>query len=306
MVMMNWDDLLQVFALSLIEKSPHTRKAYQRDVEQLQRLAGRLVASEVTAAHIRQFIAQRYAAGLSGRSLARLLAAWRRFFNVFIQKGLLKSNPCHGLRAPKTGRTLPQALAVDATAALLDRVQIESVLDVRDKALFELLYSSGLRLTELTRLNLEDVDFSDNMLHVLGKGNKARIVPLGRSARAALLSWLAVRQAKAAETALFTSRSGDRLGGRQVENRLRRWSIKSGSERPVHPHMLRHSFASHLLQSSGDLRAVQELLGHTHLTSTQIYTHLDYQHLAQVYDRAHPRAQLMSVDNNIKQTKADT
>jgi integrase/recombinase XerC len=181
-------------------------------------------------------------------------------------------------------------MPVDAMAALLDGVSPGSPLDTRDRAMFELLYSSGLRLAELAQLDLDDVDLKDSLARVLGKGNKTRIVPVGRLALQALQDWLRVRAAAPDENALFTNRLGRRLGGRQIENRLAACAIRSGADRHVHPHMLRHSFASHLLQSSGDLRAVQELLGHANLSSTQIYTSLDYQHLAQVYDNTHPRA----------------
>ncbi|TDR73001.1 tyrosine recombinase XerC [Paludibacterium purpuratum] len=271
-------------------KSRHTIDAYRRDLSALAELAGTRPPGSLTASHIRHFIAQLHARGLSGRSLGRMLSAWRGLFDWRIAQQGQSTNPCQGLRPPKEGRRLPHALAVDATAALLDGVEPTSALDCRDKAMFELMYSSGLRLSELAGLDIPDVDFEQGLARVLGKGNKTRIVPVGSVARQALQAYLRQRLAQDGETALFTGKGGRRLGARQIEKRLASWSVKSGASQHVHPHMLRHSFASHLLQSSGDLRAVQELLGHANLSTTQIYTSLDYQHLAQVYDAAHPRA----------------
>lgn len=271
-------------------KSRHTIDAYRRDLQALLDLAGDRPPASLTPQDIRQFIARLHARGLSGRSLARMLSAWRGWFDREIDLQRLDANPCHGLRPPKDGRRLPDALPVDATAALLDGVAALAPIDLRDKAMFELMYSSGLRLSELAGLDLADLDFGQNLARVTGKGNKTRIVPFGSVARTALTAWLRIRQAAPGENALFTGKQGLRLGGRQIEKRLAAWSLRSGLTRHVHPHMLRHSFASHLLQSSGDLRAVQELLGHANLSTTQIYTSLDYQHLARVYDAAHPRA----------------
>lgn len=271
-------------------RSRHTVDAYRRDLQALVALTGERPLASLTPQDIRQFIARLHARGLSGRSLARMLSAWRGWFDREIDQKRLDTNPCQGLRPPKDGRRLPDALPVDATAALLDGVTATAPIDLRDKAMFELMYSSGLRLSELTGLDLADLDFGQGLVRVTGKGNKTRIVPFGSVARAALSAWLRIRQAAAGENALFTGKQGNRLGGRQIEKRLAAWSLRSGLTRHVHPHMLRHSFASHLLQSSGDLRAVQELLGHANLSTTQIYTSLDYQHLARVYDAAHPRA----------------
>jgi integrase/recombinase XerC len=289
---MPWTEDSQGFLDSLRQggKSRLTLAAYRRDLDALAALAGECAPENIDAARIRGFIARLHGKGLSGRSLARMLSAWRGLFDRLIDQGRLDANPCNGLRPPKEGRRLPKALPVDATAALLDGVAPETPLDLRDKAMFELLYSSGLRLAELAGLDLGDVDLQENLARVLGKGNKTRIVPVGKAAHAAIVAWLEARTAADGENALFTGQQGHRLGPRQIEKRLAAWSLRSGASRHVHPHMLRHSFASHLLQSSGDLRAVQELLGHANLSTTQIYTSLDYQHLASVYDAAHPRA----------------
>jgi integrase/recombinase XerC len=271
-------------------KSPLTLSAYQRDLTALATQAGDLSAESLTSGQIRRFIAELHAGKLSGRSLGRMLSAWRGLFRHLMDQSRISTDPTQGLRPPKEGRRLPNALAVDRTAALLDGITPDTVLEVRDLAMFELFYSSGLRLAELTGLDLADIDLRENLVRVLGKGNKVRIVPVGQKARLAINTWLQQRMAAEGENALFTSKNGLRLGCRQIEKRLERWGMKSGMDRHIHPHMLRHSFASHLLQSSGDLRAVQELLGHANLATTQIYTSLDYQHLAQVYDNTHPRA----------------
>ena len=203
----------------------------------------------------------------------------------------MPSNPAEGVRAPKVRRHLPHTLDADQLGRLLE-LPGEDPLDHRDRAIMELFYSSGLRLAELVALDVRDVQAGDDVLEVVGKGHKSRRVPIGRFARAAIERWLAARGtlAKARETALFVSRRGTRISARAVQERLRRRAIEQGVPQHVHPHLLRHSFASHLLESSGDLRAVQELLGHADIGTTQIYTHLDFQHLAQVYDQAHPRA----------------
>jgi integrase/recombinase XerC len=271
-------------------KSSLTLKAYQRDLVALSELAAPHPAESLSPVLIRRFIAELHGKGLSGRSLGRMLSAWRGLFSHLMDQTRINNNPCQGLRPPKEGHRLPKALGVDATAALLDGNTPDSELELRDQAMFELLYSSGLRLAELAGLDLQDIDLEQDLARVLGKGSKTRIVPIGKVAHQAIRQWIEVRHAAEGETALFTGKSGLRLGGRQIEKRLARWGVKSGMDRHVHPHMLRHSFASHLLQSSGDLRAVQELLGHANLATTQIYTSLDYQHLAQVYDNAHPRA----------------
>lgn len=275
--------------------SPYTVANYRRDLTQLLAAADGQPLDRLLVHHIRRFVASLHARGLSGRSLARLLSAWRGFFTWLGERGLVKLNPCEGMRAPKSPRRLPKALSVDETARLLEPDDDgDGRLEARDAAMFELLYSSGLRLAELVGL---DRDALDGILHegevrVLGKRAKLRLVPVGSQARLALAAWAAVRDELAAadEPALFVNRRGRRISPRSVELRLARRAVRLGLPQHVHPHMLRHSFASHVLQSSGDLRAVQEMLGHASIASTQVYTHLDFQHLASVYDKAHPRA----------------
>lgn len=276
-------------------QSPHTVSNYRRDLKRLLALAGETDVGALQVFQIRRFVAQLHAQGLSGRSLARMLSAWRGFFGWLGQRNLVTANPCDGVRPPKSPKLLPKALSVDEAAALLvPEGDDDPALAARDVAIFELFYSSGLRLAELAALN---VDALEGMLHegevrVLGKRSKARIVPVGAKAREALVAWAGLREQLAAldETALFVSRRGARLSHRAIQDRLGRHALRAGLPFHVHPHMLRHSFASHVLQSSGDLRAVQEMLGHASIASTQVYTHLDFQHLAKVYDTAHPRA----------------
>jgi len=275
--------------------SPHTVANYRRDLAQLLTAAEGQPLDRLLVHHIRRFVAGLHAKSLSGRSLARLLSAWRGFFAWLGERGLVKVNPCDGMRAPKSPRRLPKALSVDEAARLLEPADDgDSRLEARDAAMFELLYSSGLRLAELVGL---DRDALDGILHegevrVLGKRSKPRLIPVGAQARRALVAWAAVRDELAAadEPALFINRRGRRISPRSVELRLAQRALRLGLPQHVHPHMLRHSFASHVLQSSGDLRAVQEMLGHASIASTQVYTHLDFQHLSSVYDKAHPRA----------------
>lgn len=245
----------------------------------------------VTVQHVRAFVAQRHRVGLSGRSLQRALSTLRGFFDYLVREGLTGHNPAQLVRAPKTPHKLPHALDVDQVMQLLDRVP-QTDLEVRDQAMLELFYSSGLRLAELVSLRLGDLDLADATVRVVGKGSKTRLVPLGSRARQALERWLQLRKtlAQVGEDAVFVGRRGRRLTPRAVQLRLARWALCHQAEGRLHPHMLRHSFASHLLESSGDLRAVQELLGHADISTTQVYTHLDFQHLAKVYDAAHPRA----------------
>jgi integrase/recombinase XerC len=275
--------------------SPHTVSNYRRDLEKLLKATGEIPLAGLQVHHIRRFVAQMHGGGLSGRSLARLLSAWRGFFGWLGERGLVKANPCDGIKAPKSPRLLPKALSVDETARLLTPVDDDDpVQSARDLAMFELFYSSGLRLAELVGLDCEALDSiaNEGELRVLGKRSKARLVPVGSKAREAIAAWAAVRDAlaKPDEKALFVGQRGARIGPRMVESRLTRRALLLGLPTHVHPHMLRHSFASHVLQSSGDLRAVQEMLGHASIASTQVYTHLDFQHLAKVYDSAHPRA----------------
>jgi integrase/recombinase XerC len=271
--------------------SPLTAENYARDIRRLLTLAGETPLPDLKSHHIRRYIAQLHSSGLGGRSLARLLSAWRGFYSYLMRDHHCQSNPCVGLRAPKSPKSLPHALSPDEAVKLVD-MQIDSPMDARDKAMFELLYSSGLRLAELVSLDPIDMDFTDASVRVTGKGSKTRIVPLGSHAITALVAWLEVREsiAKPSETALFVGKNGSRISPRTVQLQLRQWGIKQGIASGVHPHLLRHSFATHVLQSSGDLRAVQEMLGHASISTTQVYTHLDFQYLAKIYDGAHPRA----------------
>ena len=277
--------------------SANTAVSYRRDIEELIRLAGETDLAALQTHQIRRFAAQLHARGLNGRSIARMLSAWRGLYRYLVRDRGFKANPCLGVRAPKVAKRLPHAQSPDETARLMqidasDDNDDAAVLALRDKAMFELFYSSGLRLSELTSLALGDVNAADGTVRVTGKGNKTRVVPVGRPALAAIDAWLAERAllASAHETALFLGKGGARLGPRAVQLRFKHWAAKLGLDRSLHPHMLRHSFASHVLQSSGDLRAVQEMLGHASISTTQVYTQLDFQHLAKVYDAAHPRA----------------
>jgi integrase/recombinase XerC len=282
--------------------SSYTVKNYRRDLEQLRGFCeGRGYQSwdDVQQNDIRAHVAARHRHGLSSKSLQRELSAIRSFFDFLLKKQVLSANAARLVRAPKQPRKLPKTLDVDQVAGLLE-AGADTHLEVRDVAMFELFYSSGLRLSELVALNRSDVDMGGGVLTVLqGKGNKSRILPVGSKALAALHAWLAVRAqfGEADADALFVSRGGKRLGCRAIQSRLQQWCVKKGMSEHVHPHMLRHSFASHLLESSQDLRAVQELLGHSNISTTQIYTHLDFQHLAEVYDKAHPRAKKSKVDS---------
>jgi integrase/recombinase XerC len=274
--------------------SPRTLDAYARDLRDFLAWGEQQALpawAELREERVRAYAAARHRDGLSGKSLQRRLSALRSFYNYLLREGLAEHNPVLGVRAPKVQRRLPGTLEPDQLARLLE-LPADGPLARRDRAVMELFYSSGLRLAELVGLDLADLDRRDAMVQVTGKGAKTRRVPVGRLALEALDAWLAVRgQLGAAdETALFVSSRGGRLSPRSVQARLRQRAIEQGSPRHVHPHLLRHSFASHLLESSGDLRAVQELLGHADIGTTQIYTHLDFQHLAQVYDQAHPRA----------------
>ncbi|NMG43303.1 tyrosine recombinase XerC [Aromatoleum toluvorans] len=270
-----------------------TLENYRRDLERLQRLADGRPPQALTGHDIRRFVARMHGEGLGGRSIARVLSAWRGLFRWFIrQRREMEVNPAEGVRPPKSPQPLPKALSPDQAQALLD-AEPDDGLDVRDHAMFELLYSSGLRLAELAALDVGPaLDLVERLVTVRGKRNKMRTVPVGSRAVEALQAWLAQRGNFAAgdEAALFVTRSGTRMSAGAIRSRLARWAQTRGLGVHVHPHMLRHSFASHVLQSSGDLRAVQELLGHASIRSTQVYTHLDFQHLAKVYDAAHPRA----------------
>ncbi len=281
--------------------APLTRQHYGRDLTGLARSleqAGIDTWESVRSHHIRAWISRGHRRGLSPRSLQRQLSAARGLFRYLQREGRVDTDPGADIQAPRAARSLPATLDVDTTAQLLDppatatATQTADPLERRDRALFELIYGAGLRLAEVAALNLDDTGPQPRELRVLGKGARTRIVPVGRKAREAIADWVAVRHtlADAEETGLFVSRRGRRLSHRAIQARLNDRARRQGLDRPVNPHMLRHAFATHLLESSGDLRAVQELLGHADIGTTQIYTHLDFQHLAEVYDRAHPRA----------------
>lgn len=275
--------------------SPLTSENYARDIRALLKHLNKDNLEQVQSQNIRQVIAQLHGKGLSGRSLSRMLSAWRSFYNYLIRDHHYQHNPCTGMRVPKSPQKLPNALSPDETARLL-AFPTDDILTIRDSAMFELFYSSGLRLAELTQLKPSDISFSEGTIRVSGKGGKTRIVPVGNFAIQALKAWLEQRSQiiKPEVAALFLSHRGDAISARTISHRLKSRARLQGIHQNVHPHILRHSFASHLLQSSGDLRAVQEMLGHAHITSTQIYTHLDFQHLTKVYDTAHPRAKKRS------------
>ena len=268
-----------------------TVKNYARDLKRLFQLLADTTLADLNAHHIRRFVAQSHSKGLGGRSLARMLSAWRGFFTYLIRDHGFRDNPCVGLRAPKSPRTLPQALSPDEAVRMAD-MPADTPEAIRDKAMIELFYSSGLRLAELVNLNPAQIDMNSGEVRVSGKGDKTRIVPVGSFAINALQAWLAVRSqlARPDEGALFVGKRGSRISPRVVQLRMEQCGVRQGVTSRVHPHMLRHSFATHLLQSSGDLRAVQEMLGHASISTTQIYTHLDFQYLSKIYDAAHPRA----------------
>lgn len=273
--------------------SPHTIKAYRRDLDNFVAFCDRetLTPKTLDSYAIRRYAAECHRKGASPRSLSRRLSAVRQFLGFLVHAGVLRANPALHVQAPKPSRRLPATLDADQVAQLL-ALEGSDELTVRDRAILELFYSSGLRLAELVGLDLADLDSRDRSVRVTGKGNKTRILPVGRRALAALDDWLARRAEMAGpgEQALFVSQRGTRLAARTVQLRLKHWAKRQGARVHLHPHMLRHSFASHLLESSHNLRAVQELLGHASISTTQVYTHLDFQHLAQIYDQAHPRA----------------
>ena len=289
------------------------KRLAQRTVElyslDLQRLSAYAVQAgvellQVQSSHIRRWVASMHGGGRSARGIALILSGWRGFYTWLGRQGLVLSNPVQDVRSPKVGKPLPKALSVDQAVQLADfqSDDLDPWLQARDMAIVELLYGSGLRVGELTGLDAQPgagargwVDMQAREAHVLGKGSKRRIVPVGAKAQLALQHWLALRDPTASypeQRALFIGRKGTRLSAQSIWQRLRLRSLQAGLATPVHPHMLRHSFASHLLQSSSDLRGVQELLGHASITTTQVYTRLDFQHLAKAYDAAHPRAKI--------------
>jgi integrase/recombinase XerC len=274
--------------------SPHTGSNYARELAALVAWCDTQSIEDwrgLDSQHLRSFAARSQAGGLAPRSVQRRLSAVRSFLRYLVRERALPGNPALDVRAPKAARRLPGTLDVDQVGRLLE-IPPEDALAIRDRALMELLYSSGLRLAELASLDLPDLDLRDHTVRVTGKGSKTRILPVGRKAREALEAWLDERAGLAAvgETAVFTGRNGRRLGHRAIQARVAYWARRQGLPVHVHPHLFRHSFASHLLESSQDLRGVQELLGHADIATTQVYTHLDFQHLARIYDQAHPRA----------------
>ncbi len=293
--------------------SANTLQSYERDISQLisalQSQLAQSTLSAVTAQDIKRNLAMLRSKGLSPRSIARLLSAWRGYFSYALKQGIITANPTTGLKPPKAAKTLPKVLSPDEAVVLVSESQISKNVSkdnadnpntrLRDHSMIELLYSSGLRVSELTDLNCAEIDVSNALVRVTGKGNKTRIIPMGAPAVSAIRAWLAVRGQWANDAskvptgeALFITPNGERVYPRLVQRMIKKWATEKDISQNVHPHMLRHSFASHVLQSSGDLRAVQEMLGHASITSTQVYTHLDFQHLAKVYDVAHPRARV--------------
>jgi integrase/recombinase XerC len=273
-----------------------TCKHYQRDVKALAAYCDQNDISgwkQLDNEHVRAYAAACYRKGLSARSIQRRLSAARTFYRYLLREKHVKKNPVVAVSAPKSGKRLPGNLDADRMAKLLD-IRGKEPIVARDRAIMELLYSSGLRLAELIDLNMGDVDLADKTVHVTGKGNKDRIVPVGRHARQAISEWLPLRGefARGEGKALFVSKQGNRLSPRSVQSRVSYWAKRQGIDTKVYPHLFRHSFATHLLESSHDLRGVQELLGHANISTTQVYTHLDFQHLAQIYDKTHPRARI--------------
>lgn len=274
--------------------SIHTLKAYRRDIIKLILFCdtkGLILWQGLSNHIVRQFSAKLFAGGLHAKSIQRCLSAGRGLCQYLIQRGKMSTNPFDDVRAPKAEKRLPKTLSVDQVTSLIE-INVNDPLSYRDKAVMELFYSSGLRLAELCNLDLNNLNLPDRMVRVTGKGNKTRDLPIGKQADQAIRDWLLQRNAFPLKDyqAVFVSKQGKRISPRTIQQRVKYWATKQGIEIPVSPHMLRHSFASHLLESSGELRAVQELLGHSNISTTQIYTHLDFQHLAQVYDDAHPRA----------------
>ncbi len=274
--------------------SVHTIDAYQRDLARLTAFCEVRGIAEWPALQPRLgrgFVAWLHRGGASARSIRRCLSAARSFCRYLLREGVVTRNPLAGIPAPRTGKSLPKTLTAEQASHLV-AINGDEVLTIRDRAVLELLYSSGLRVGELVALDLTHLDLSAGLVRVTGKGGKTRVLPVGRYARQALTQWLGVRRriAPPGQAALFVNQRAQRLSERAVQLRVSRWARRQGLGVPVHPHMLRHSFASHLLESSGNLRAVQELLGHADISTTQIYTHLDFQHIARVYDKAHPRA----------------
>ena len=269
--------------------STHTLDAYRRDLCAFRSSVDCDGWSNCKPHHVREHLGRLHARGRAPRTIARSLSSLRAFFAFLVRREMVTANPAAGVVAPKRGRPLPKALDIDQAAKLFDG-KTASRTELRDRAMLEVLYGCGVRLAELVGIDLRDVDLANGFVTVTGKGNKTRILPLGEPAVQAIEAWLATRPGIPASAPLFTGRGANRISPRTVQVRLKKLSAAQLGTDALHPHMLRHSFASHLLESSGDLRAVQELLGHADISTTQIYTHLDFQHLAKVYDAAHPRA----------------
>ena len=275
--------------------SPHSIAGYRRDLDHFQRYLQQREDHflQLTQHHLRDFVALRHRKRASSKTIQRNLSAIRSFYNYLLKEQLVEANPAAGVSAPKGARRLPSTLDVDQMTGLLNGPDDDDPLSIRDQAMFELIYSSGLRLSELVQADCDAIQWDEKTIEVVGKGSKGRVIPVGSRALQAVQQWLAVREqmAKPEELALFVGQRGRRISGRTIQQRLAKRAKERGIAQRVHPHLLRHSFASHILESSGNLRAVQEMLGHENIGTTQIYTHLDFQHLAEVYDRAHPRAQ---------------
>ena len=274
--------------------SKHTVENYSKDIDDLEKFCSvKKINSwdEIKPHHVRTYASQIFIDGLGARSIQRKLSAIRSFMNYLVRENLLRTNPADGIKTPKAPKKLPGVLDVDQINQLLNIKETDPI-SLRDKAIMELLYSSGLRLAELVALNPIDLNIQDRSLTVIGKGNKKRMLPIGSKAIDAIKAWIQIRSQIAApdEEALFVGNRGNRLSRRSIQSRINHWSKKNGLTQDVYPHLLRHSFATHLLEASGDLRAVQELLGHKDISTTQVYTHLDFQHLAETYDKAHPRS----------------
>ena len=293
---------IDAFLTTLDHLSLQTRKAYERDLTLLlDYCKSRDIRKwkDLDSHGLRGFVAWRHQKGVGGKTLQRNLSGIRVFYRYLIEQGEARKNPALGVVTPKTSRKLPGALDTDMMEVLLG-INDQGPLAIRDRAMLELVYSSGLRLAELINLDMRDLDLVDAMVTVTGKGKKTRQVPVGKKATVALKQWFRIRSdfIKDDEEAVFVTQHGKRMTPRAFQLRLKQWGIRQGIPGNIHPHMLRHSFASHLLESCGDLRAVQELLGHADISTTQIYTHLDFQHLAKVYDQAHPRARQNKVKKN--------
>jgi integrase/recombinase XerC len=278
--------------------SPRTRVAYKRDLALFSEELSHLEIDDLNRVNehqVRGLVARLHRQGLGSRSLQRLLSAIRSFYRWLMKEGLAEHNPAAAVKAPKARKKLPATLDADTVTRLLD-IKDDTPLAIRDKAIMELFYSSGLRLSELAGLRWDQIDTSSGLITVTGKGNKTRVVPIGSYATAALAKWRVTRGSFAGfeEPHVFVSNRGKPIATRTIQARVRYWAHRQGLPQQVYPHLLRHSFASHMLESSGNLRAVQELLGHADISTTQVYTHLDFQHLASVYDKAHPRAKKKS------------